>query len=378
MILPTLLVSVVIGGLDSIPGLGDILSQICSPADATGPEQLKTAPKPNSIPKNYLTLYRQAGAEYNIPWNVLAGIGWVETHHGTLQAAGVHSGENYAGAGGPMQFIASTWRSYSLDGNGDGQKNRYDPADAIPAAARYLKASGAPGDIRRAIYAYNHSDDYVNDVLAAANIIGRNYDIAPSNYGGQDCASLGLGATNTGPLGQRIATLAAHYARKDPGKPNVPNQVSKPIAYSWGGGNLDGPTYGIAQGTNIYGFDCSSFARYIVYQASDKKIILPRTADAQFYSNKGVRVPREQLTPGDLVFFHSVAGRPQHMGIYFGVSKGKHWMVEAPHTGEYVRFTVLDGYPAYAGALRVTPPPGTEDEDKFRAMPPFGAGPAVV
>ena len=73
---------------------------------------------------------------------------------------------------GPMQFSVvgspSTWDRYGVDGNGDGRTSPYDPADAIPAAARYLRASGAPADYRRALFAYNHADWYVADVLAKA------------------------------------------------------------------------------------------------------------------------------------------------------------------------------------------------------------------
>jgi hypothetical protein len=64
----------------------------------------------------------------------------------------------------------STWGTYGVDGNGDGWKNAYDPRDAIPAAARYLAASSAPGDYRAAIFAYNHADWYVTDVLAKAAV----------------------------------------------------------------------------------------------------------------------------------------------------------------------------------------------------------------
>src|SRR5262245_55927787 len=58
-----------------------------------------------SIPENYLARYKKAGQDFGIPWNVLAGIGKVETSHGTSKLPGVSSGENYAGAGGPMQFL---------------------------------------------------------------------------------------------------------------------------------------------------------------------------------------------------------------------------------------------------------------------------------
>ena len=73
-----------------------------------------------------------------------------------------------------MQFSLvgspSTWDSYGVDGNGDGRTSPYDPADAIPAAARYLRASGAPGDYRAALFAYNHAEWYVADVLAKAAV----------------------------------------------------------------------------------------------------------------------------------------------------------------------------------------------------------------
>src|SRR4051812_42024863 len=125
------------------------------------------------IPSRYLELYEAAGERYGIdPW-ILAAIGSIETDHGRSTAPGVRSGVNTFGCcGGPMQFSLigspSTWDSYGLDGDGDGRASPYDPADAIPAAARYLRASGAPGDYHAAIFAYNHADWYVAQVLAKA------------------------------------------------------------------------------------------------------------------------------------------------------------------------------------------------------------------
>ncbi|MDA0173397.1 lytic transglycosylase domain-containing protein [Solirubrobacter taibaiensis] len=137
------------------------------------------------IPHHYLELYQRAGARYRIdPW-ILAAIGHIETNHGRLAAPGVRSGvNNYGCCAGPMQFsiigARSTWDAYGVDGNNDGRKSPYDPADAIPAAARYLKASGAPADYRRAIFAYNHADWYVADVLAQADVY-RGAATAPSS-----------------------------------------------------------------------------------------------------------------------------------------------------------------------------------------------------
>ena len=72
-----------------------------------------------------------------------------------------------------MQFIPSTWKMYGVDANGDGRKDPYNPVDAICAAARYLKAAGGDSDLRTAIFAYNHADWYVDEVLLYAGQYGK-------------------------------------------------------------------------------------------------------------------------------------------------------------------------------------------------------------
>jgi hypothetical protein len=126
------------------------------------------------IPADYLVLYRQAGASYGLDWAVLAAIGAVESNHGRSSAAGVRSGLNSAGCcAGPMPFNLSDgppsgWAIYATDGNNDGHLNPYDPADAI-AAARLLRANGAPADYAAALFAYNHAGWYVDQVLHQAS-----------------------------------------------------------------------------------------------------------------------------------------------------------------------------------------------------------------
>ena len=120
----------------------------------------------DNLPASLRALYmRGAAAECpGLPWNVLAGIGQVETDHG--QNKNVSS----AGAMGPMQFMPATWAVYGVDGDGDGVADILDQADAIYSAAHYLCADGGGNSatLYQAIFAYNHSDYYVNTVLAVA------------------------------------------------------------------------------------------------------------------------------------------------------------------------------------------------------------------
>ena len=98
---------------------------------------------------------------------MLASINKIETAFGT------NLNVSSAGAEGWMQFIPSTWAAYGVDANSDGRKDPYNPVDAICAAARYLRAAGGDKDLRQAIFAYNHADWYVDEVLLYANQYGK-------------------------------------------------------------------------------------------------------------------------------------------------------------------------------------------------------------
>src|SRR5512144_47212 len=102
------------------------------------------------IPPALLAAYEAAGAKYGIDWAVIAGIGKVECDHGRLAdpACRVVGAQNSAGAGGPMQFLASTWAQYGVDAAGRhvGDEKRWDSEAVVYSAANYLRASGAPGD----------------------------------------------------------------------------------------------------------------------------------------------------------------------------------------------------------------------------------------
>lgn len=118
------------------------------------------------IPPFLLPIYQAAGIQYGVRWEVLAAINEIETDYGR------NLNVSSAGAVGWMQFLPSTWRLYGVDANGDGVQDPYNPVDAVFAAARYLKAAGADTDIRRAVFAYNHADWYVDSVMLRAQVIG--------------------------------------------------------------------------------------------------------------------------------------------------------------------------------------------------------------
>ena len=122
------------------------------------------------IPAELLAVYQQAAKETcGMRWAVLAAVGKIETDHGRSTLAGVRSGQNFAGARGPMQFLAPTWAAYGVDGDHDGDTDVYDPIDAIWGAAKYLCANGAgEGRERDALWNYNHADWYVDQVLDIA------------------------------------------------------------------------------------------------------------------------------------------------------------------------------------------------------------------
>jgi membrane-bound lytic murein transglycosylase B len=98
--------------------------------------------------------YRDAERRFDVPWELLAAVNFVESAFGKIRT------DSAAGAQGPMQFMPATWAAYGLGGD------VHDDRDAIMGAANYLRASGAPRNVRRALWHYNHSTRYVDAVLA--------------------------------------------------------------------------------------------------------------------------------------------------------------------------------------------------------------------
>ncbi|MBD0291114.1 MAG: lytic murein transglycosylase [Thermoleophilia bacterium] len=126
-----------------------------------------------------LALWRSAGSAYGVPWEVLAAINKIESDFGR------NMGPSSAGAVGWMQFLPSTWMRWGVDANGDGIADPWNAEDAIYAAARYLAAAGAGDDLRRAIYAYNHAEWYVESVLELARVFagGGGFESLPPSFG---------------------------------------------------------------------------------------------------------------------------------------------------------------------------------------------------
>ena len=126
-------------------------------------------------PGSYLQLFQESAASYcpGLSWTVLAAIAQIES------ADGQHTGPSTAGALGPMQFLPSTWAVWGINGFGDtSPPDIMNPFDAVPSAARLLCANGATSGVqglRQAIFAYNHANWYVDEVLTLASEYAREY-----------------------------------------------------------------------------------------------------------------------------------------------------------------------------------------------------------
>lgn len=241
-----------------------------------------------------------------------------------------------AKAEGIAQFIPGTWATHGVDGDGDGDRDVWDPNDAIPSAASY--------DCELAKYVKDVPGDTSANMLAAYNAGA----YAVIKYGGVPPYKETQGYVKT------ITTLqdsfAAPATRVDPSK-----QAARAIYYAqkklgtlylWGGnGTAD-------QGGR---FDCSGLTK-AAYESVG--VTLPRVANDQY--NAGPHPSRDQLLPGDLVFFSddlTDSRAIRHVGIYVGGG----YMIDAPRPGAVIRFDPVDT-PDYFGATRVT-------EDGAKALP---------
>ncbi|MER6573123.1 bifunctional lytic transglycosylase/C40 family peptidase [Streptomyces sp. NPDC001093] len=282
--LPALAIAALLGGLSSGGSV------------AASPSKQALA----DIPAYMLALYQRAAPECpGLSWTILAAIGKVETDHARNPDM-----VSSAGAVGPMQFLPSTFQAYAYPVPAGGREppTPWDPVDAVYAAARLLCVNGAKNgnDLRHAIWSYNHSDAYVNQVL---NIAHRYEAAAPAPTG--------------------AAAKAIAFARAQLGTP-----------YVWGG---DGPADG--------GFDCSGLTQAAYHAAG---ITIPRVAQAQY--DAGPRLPKgTQLLQGDLLFFGNSPQAITHVALYTGAGQA----IDAPHPGAVVRQgPARTDSPTFQGATR--------------------------
>jgi len=237
------------------------------------------------IPAAYLALYREAGAQFGVAWQLLAGVGKVESDHGRNPDA---MRPNAVGAIGPMQFLPATFAAYG-HAAGHPHPDILDPHDAIFAAAALLSASGVQHDVRSALWAYNHSTEYVDLVLRWAGAYG---------YG-------------------QVNAIRANVVRL------AQAQIGKP--YIWG-----------ATGPNE--FDCSGLVRFVFGESG---IALPRTAQQQYDATAPIDL--SAVEPADLVFlkftYPTTAAEPiTHVAIYIGERK----VITAPNVGARGRVESID------------------------------------
>ncbi|WP_225074485.1 MULTISPECIES: bifunctional lytic transglycosylase/C40 family peptidase [unclassified Streptomyces] len=241
-----------------------------------------------------------------------------------------------AAAQGIAQFIPSTWATHGIDGDGDGKADVWNPGDAIPSAASY--------DCELASYVKDVPGDLTHNMLAAYNAGA----YAVIKYGGVPPYAETRNYVKT------ITTLeksfAAPVTRVDPSKQAAVAisfaQSKLGTRYLWGG-----------NGTAEQGgrFDCSGLTK-AAYESVG--VTLPRVANDQY--NAGPHPKRDELLPGDLVFFSDDPTNSRairHVGIYVGGG----YMIDAPRPGAVIRFDPIDT-PDYFGATRVT-------EDGAKALP---------
>jgi hypothetical protein len=225
---------------------GSGTSQICTVMGGSGGE----------VPANYVPWLEKAATKYKLGprgFSIVAAVHKIESDFGRSPLPGVRSGTNLAGAAGPGQFLAGTWTFYGVDGDGNGLRDIYSVADSVFATANYLHASGAPGDWRAALFAYNHAEWYVQEVLAVAR-----------SFTGEEVCRASPGPLSALPADrlQRIDYVARWIE-------------SKRIHYCWGGGHgpKPGPTAGSycwsADGRQVFGadeegLDCSGAVRWLL------------------------------------------------------------------------------------------------------------------
>jgi hypothetical protein len=347
--------------------LGLTLSLPMSSAAGSGGAAYEASARARSeIPPEYLNLYMEAAARYGLDWSILAGVGKVECNHGRAPDPSCtnEGATNSAGAGGPAQFIDSTWRQYGVDGNGDGVIDRWNPADAIFSMANYLHASGAPGDYKKAIFAYNHAGWYVEEVEHWASLYRGSSSSSSSSSSFSSSSSLAPSeATATGSTAavELIPGVRAVLSPTDGHVALIPSEVPGVVqAMVMAANELQTLPYGQAGHPDPRGAineDCSSTVNYVLYRSGVRPIseIVRDNPLAQDYVNWGDPGPGKWVTiyattaPTDHVFI-VIAGLRLDTS-HNGTDTGPNRYEDGP------RWRILDQIPSWAH-WSVRHPPG--------------------
>ena len=259
----------------------------------------------NEVPAQFIPIYKAAEQQYGVPWNLLAAHHRMETRFSSIDPM-----ISPVGAEAHMQFMPCTWvgwshpscgglgkgnisdsektdpaiiskyGGYGVDANGDGKADPWDIKDAIYSTAKYLAANGAAeGNFRDAVFAYNHADWYVEEVLGYADQYVNGYVAINTDGGG-----------NTG-----IAVVDVGY-----------KWIGSSV-YIFGGGRNQSD---IARGR----FDCSSFVHWAFKEVGVDLGPLNSTS-TETLKHLGEGVSPSDIQPGDLVFFDTYK-TDGHVGIY--------------------------------------------------------------
>lgn len=267
------------------------------------------------IPSEYIQDYKDAGAKYSIPWPLLSAIHKVETEFGSnLNTSSV-------GAIGHTQFMKASWLGwkfpgrtrlgdltvsndilmdpaqiqkwggFGVDADGDGKANPFSVRDAVFSTANYLSKNGADkGNLRGAVYQYNHAGWYVNRVF-------KYFNSYTSSYKAVSVASSPVVSSNNSAIKKAIET-------------GLPLIGKSP--YNFGGGRT-------ASDINRRSFDCSSFIRWIFAEAGvNLGPVDTTTTDTLVKLGKPISI--ENARAGDLIFFDTYK-KNGHVGVILNNQK---------------------------------------------------------
>ncbi|MDP9258665.1 MAG: C40 family peptidase [Actinomycetota bacterium] len=305
------------------------------------------------IPPLFLVAYQRAAATAGLDWTILAAIGKLECDHGRSLLPGCNrvGSVNPAGASGPMQFLATTWRvnatpgtspspgppttrdaqGYASDGDGDGLADIWNISDAALAAARLLRANGAPLDYQHALYADNHSTAYVARVLRVAETYRADKSVVASD-----------------------------------GSPGTWALTYLGTPYVWGGNHTTPdsqlgagqPAPALARDGRLGFFDCSSLVSWAY--AKTRGLWVGGTTGEQWQiaseapgAQRGYGSPPDGWQSGDLGFYDALG--------HVVLALNSRTFVEAPQTGFNVRIGLFsERGQAYGYARYPATPPTSE------------------